>query len=296
GAYTLKSLNLTGGSLNMGGTGSAQALTINTALTLKNGILILGHAGALGATNSLVVNGKATLKSTLTNGAYTLKSLNLTGGSLNMGGTGSAQALTINTALTLGGSLGIDVGTTLDTINYTGTTALTGALTLDVNLIGAANQAYNFLTSTTGLVDEATLTLNMLNRGATATTSFSADKKTIIITVANSGSIGNLTWGGTASSNVWETKGSAPWAGGTEGDNKFYMGDNVTFGSTGTKAISIAGQVTPGTIDITGNDYVFSGSGSIAGSGAMHINIGGEETNKTVTFNTNNAGYSGAIT
>ncbi|MEG1071893.1 MAG: autotransporter domain-containing protein, partial [Akkermansia sp.] len=210
--------------------------------------------------------------------------------------TGSAQALTINTALTLGGSLGIDVGTTLDTINYTGTTALTGALTLDVNLIGAANQAYNFLTSTTGLVDEATLTLNMLNRGATATTSFSADKKTIIITVTNSGSIGNLTWGGTASSNVWETKGSAPWAGGTEGDNKFYMGDNVTFGSTGTKAISIAGQVTPGTIDITGNDYVFSGSGSIAGSGAMHINIGGEETNKTVTFNTNNAGYSGAIT
>ncbi|MEG1071894.1 MAG: autotransporter-associated beta strand repeat-containing protein, partial [Akkermansia sp.] len=74
------------GSLTLSG-----ANTYTGSTTLKNGILILGHAGALGATNSLVVNGKATLKSTLTNGAYTLKSLNLTGGSLNMGGTGSAQ-------------------------------------------------------------------------------------------------------------------------------------------------------------------------------------------------------------
>ncbi|MEG0587811.1 MAG: autotransporter-associated beta strand repeat-containing protein, partial [Akkermansia sp.] len=300
----------------MGATGGNYTITLSGVLkdnsaTKKGGILKEG-AGTLILTGVNTYTGKTTVKEgTLQLGSaatYTMAG-NLdvnTGASLNVGGQGKKTGDTISgiTNLTISGNMTLATGSHLimdigadqahsDTITYSGAATNLDGVNFDLNLAQAtASGTYDLITSTNALT-LANSILN-LNRGASASLTLSGNK--VVLTVTDKGKIGDLTWAGTGESAIWTTQsGGDIWTMGA-GTTKFMTGDNVTFGSTGTKAISIAGQVTPGTIDITGNGYVFSGSGSIAGAGAMHINIGGEEANKTVTFNTNNAGYSGAIT
>ena len=55
-------------------------------------------------------------------------------------------------------------------------------------------------------------------------------------------------------------------------DSKFYSGDSVTFnGSATSKAVTISGNVAPSSVsvDTSGGNYTFSGTGSIIGSGSL---------------------------
>lgn len=99
------------------------------------------------------------------------------------------------------------------------------------------------------------------------------------------GSSSELTWVGTSGNNQWITKGgvdnNTPWTGGAKGDNQFYQNDSVIFGSTGERNVEIVGNVVPNAIRVTGDGYVFGGTGSIIGKGTLYKEGSGDLTIKT---------------
>ncbi|MEG2248838.1 MAG: autotransporter-associated beta strand repeat-containing protein, partial [Akkermansia sp.] len=212
------------------------------------------------------------------------------------------ETLTVSGPLALGGaasSILMDVGTATDKIVYANAANPTGNnVTLDLNIIGATvGTAYTIIQTTgTGALTLDMFTKHILNRGAEANLTLNADND-LIVTVTNAGAAADLTWAGTAGFNTWKTLGdSTPWTGGNT-DNQFYAGDKVTFADAGTtKTVNIVGDVAPGSITITGNNYVLSGTGGIIGNGAMTVNIGGADALKQATLNTSNAKYTGKIT
>ena len=92
---------------------------------------------------------------------------------------------------------------------------------------------------------------------------------------------------------IWITEGTAeiPWDITGNGDNKFYTGDHVTFDGTAAadkRSVAISGNVSPGSITVTADGYVFGGSGSITGGGKLTM----DAEDGTLTINTANA-YTG---
>ena len=86
-----------------------------------------------------------------------------------------------------------------------------------------------------------------------------------------SGSAANQTWTGSTNAN-WDVNTTANWSG---TGSVFYDLDNVTFSATGAnKNVSVAQNVTPGTVSVTGSgaNYKFSGSSISAGSVTLSNN------------------------
>ncbi|MEG2328364.1 MAG: autotransporter-associated beta strand repeat-containing protein, partial [Akkermansia sp.] len=251
------------------------------------------YAGDLTVNGALMIQGETASAKGLTLGAT---------GSLDLGGINTAETLTVSGPLALGGaasSILMDVGTATDKIVYANAANPIGNnVTLDLNIVGATvGTAYTIIQTTgTGALTLDMFTKHILNRGAEANLTLNADND-LIVTVTNAGAAADLTWAGTAGFNTWKTLGdSTPWTGGNT-DNQFYAGDKVTFADAGTtKTVNIVGDVAPGSITITGNNYVLSGTGGIIGNGAMTVNIGGADALKQATLNTSNAKYTGKIT
>jgi len=101
----------------------------------------------------------------------------------------------------------------------------------------------------------------------------------------------NLTWHGDGSVNAWNFT-TSNWLNGAI-TSLFRNGDVVTFDDTGwnTPAITVAGTLSPGAIFFDDSqNYTVSGTGSWSGSAALSKTGAG-----TLTVNTTNSGFSGAI-
>ena len=263
------------------GTTSFTMNTANAEFTgstkLNSGTMIIGSNQALGASANLVFNG----------------------GNLNLGGSTAGLDLTISSLQWLNNSSSIvmNVGNTLqDTITYTGGALnLGGKINFDLILDKAdltVGSSYTLFTSQT-----ASLTADMFaswipdTRAIQGELKLGADNKTIIFDVTSlDGDAANLTWSGNQSG-IWQLGGSDKnWVNNSNGDiaDIFYNQDNITFGANGEKNVQIVGDVSPGSMTVTGDGYVFSGDGSITGAGQVEIATNGGKT----VFNTSNS-YSG---
>ncbi|MEG0024604.1 MAG: autotransporter-associated beta strand repeat-containing protein, partial [Akkermansia sp.] len=302
-ASALKSLGSGLITLNGDRMGSKATLDIAVAKFEKNitvekdkfgflsGTGVTTYAGALTVNGNLMIQGATASAKSLTLGAS---------GALDLGGINTAETLTLTGPLALSGSASsilMDVGaTTADKIVCTDVSIGAGSsVTIDLNIVGAlANTPYTLIqTSGVTVFDANLLKLNILNRGAKANLSVNAQND-LIVNITDLGGAGTLTWDGmVGSSPVWETGGSSTsWSG--EIDKHFFNLDKVIFGDSGSRTVTIAGEVAPSSITITGKDYVFAGAGSIAGNGAMTVNIA--DANGQATINTSNIKYSGKLT
>ncbi len=225
--------------------------------------------------------------------------LTMNGGILDLGGTDRSYSLTTS-QLNINSSSSkfvMNVGNTVqDSITYTGGSLTLGEkMNFDLILDKAdltAGASYTLFTSQT-----ATLTSDMFaswipdTRAIQGELKLGADNKTIIFDVTSlDGEVANLTWAGNTSG-IWQFGGTDKnWINNSNGDiaDIFYNQDNITFGADGEKNVQIVGNVSPGSMIVTADGYVFSGDGSISGSGQVEIATNGGKT----TFNTENT-YSG---
>ena len=230
-------------------------------------------------------------------GDYTAGNVNIAGGSLNIGGSGTISNVSVSSlAFGAGVNIFMDInGAENDQLTYTGTAAVElNGLSFNIDLSASTETEYTLFTTATGSFSkQGEFHFLGLNRGATADISLSDDGKSVKLNVTNKGENGNLTWNG-AGEGIWITGGASgqdsPWAI-TGGDNSFYSGDHVTFDGTTAadkRNVTISGNVSPGSITVTADGYAFSGSGSITGSGKLAMNA----ENGTLTINTANA-YTG---
>lgn len=278
---------------------TGSSTVFNKNLTIKGGSVLLGNADSLGAEGSLglVVQGQATFGMTTTGSSYRLGSLKLESGSLNISGFGSAGTLEVaNNGLTLtkGAGVVMDVGSIQDRLVLNQSIDFTSSgFILGISCFNTKTGAEYTLMNTSGQFSGISgITLDFQSRGADGYLVFGSDGTTIKVHMKTDGYSSELTWNGSAGNNQWVTKGdgSTPWAGSADGDNKFYQNDSVVFGPNGDKNVDIVGNVVPNSIRVTGDGYVFGGTGSIIGKGALY-----KEGNGDLTIKTNNAYTGGTV-
>ncbi|MDR1269479.1 MAG: hypothetical protein LBK82_08140 [Planctomycetaceae bacterium] len=254
-----------------GGNGGVGNVTISGGTANFAGTTYFGGNG--GAAGTGLTNGNA--------GANGSGTLTLTSGRVNLNGNtgklefrGTESAVNINGGtLSYTGNQTIDVGTGTFTFGA-GSTLASDAGTLTIN-------AGNLVAPTT-----AGITLNVLTSGDFLTANISGNNNLGIDSFDVSGYgiggaeltktgntfhleiikvIQNLTWTGdvtTWKNNEGET--NHAWKN-TFGDYKdFTTADNVTFTNNATqKTVTLDGSLAPTTVNVTGGDYTFDGSGAI---------------------------------
>ncbi len=272
--------------------GSGNTLTLNSAaatLTLSGsnsyagGTIIQGGVLQLDGNNSgggpVAVNAGALSGTGTVAGAVTVNGpAHLAPGDNAGGGTfGGAGLLTLG-GLTLnsGANLDMDLGDSSDLVVVNGLLDLEGA-TLNVQSISAAAAVGSYeLISYTGLTG-SNLLIGNLPAGCSAVVVNNSSAKEIDLNVC-----GPITWTGVSSS-AWDTD-AMNWSGGG-GIGPYNDGLVVRFDDTaGTGSVTITGTVQPWSITVNAASlaYVFSGSGSIAGTaaltksgaGSLEINMG----------------------
>ena len=280
-------VRMTGGELNLNGLAVQNDITATASVTIIGGeafagnltlehVTIQGEVSVgkkLSASNS-VISGRVTLRSGATvqisgilsiaiNG--TLKTtdeqtiegglLELTGGSLALGGTLTLSALRTN--------------------------AMPTTVQLDVEKLREAGEMDIFRADDLSGVDETLFTLAQLQSsryelGRTDTTIWVKLKSA------------DLTWQPGESGSWGSDDNGGEW-GTDEEDRHFHDLDDVTFDSAGE--VRISGTVEPGSIHVTGTgDTSFVGSGSIIGSGKLTKDGSG-----SLRLATNNKDYNGDI-
>ena len=250
-----------------------------------------------GTNNGRITSSEGTLQLGNAAGDYTAGNVNIAGGSLNIGGSGTLSHVSVSSpAFGTGVNIFMDImGAENDQLTYTGAGAVeVGGLSFNIDLASSTEDAYTLFTATTGtFTSNGELHFLGLNRGAAATISLSDDGKSVVLNVTEKGEHGNLVWNG-GGEGIWITEGTAensPWDITGNGDNKFYTGDHVTFDGTAAadkRSVAISGNVSPGSITVTADGYVFGGSGSITGGGKLTM----DAEDGTLTINTANA-YTG---
>ena len=263
--------------------------------------LVKSGAGAFifaGTNNGRLTSSEGMLQLGNAAGNYSAGNVTIAGGcSLNLGGSGTIANVSVS-SLAFGADVNIfmDImGAEHDQLTYTGTAAVElNGLSFNIDLSTSTKDQYTLFTTATGsFINNGELHFIGLNRGAVANISLSEDGKSLVLDVTEKGENGSLVWNG-GGEGVWRTEGTAgadsPWSITGSDDNKFYTGDHVTFDGTTAadkRSVAISGNVSPGSLTVTADGYVFSGSGSITGSGTLTMNADG-----TLTINTANA-YTG---
>ena len=269
--------------------------------TLANTVsLVKSGAGTFifaGTNNGRITSYEGMLQLGNAAGDYNAGNISITGGSLNLGGSGTITHVTAS-ALAFGTGVNVfmDIqGAEHDQLTYTGTAAVElNGLTFNIDLSTSTEAEYLLFTTDTGsFINSGDFSFIGLNRGATADISLSNDGKSVVLNVTNKGENGHLVWNG-AGEGIWTTGGetgaNSPWSITGSEDNKFYTGDHVAFDGTTAadkRRITISGNVSPGSMTVTADGYAFGGSGSITGGGKLTMNADG-----ILTINTANS-YTG---
>ena len=279
GALTIEDTNGTPGSLMISGANSYSGGT-----TISSGKLIVTNStGSATGSGNVALNGGTLAGSGIIAGTVTLG-----GGILAPGAAG--------TTLTVGG-LTYNSGTFSFTFNGTNPSSEVSATNITFNAVPTLSYAgvstlsngevFTLLTSTNpiGNINDVLGITQSVGRLSLNTAQGAGN--TVVVDVT--GNPANLVWAGGAtglgltgtpgdgstwnntqnnSGNNWNNNGAYDY---------FYEADNVTFNDTGAPnhTVTLTTVNSPGSVTInTGSTYIFNGSGSIAGSGALTITGG----------------------
>ncbi|MBR5879529.1 MAG: hypothetical protein IKY91_08215, partial [Akkermansia sp.] len=169
------------------------------------------------------------------------------------GGLNISGALTMN-----GGSFYYEGRTSGEStvVDLVTASSYNGNLSLAVSDLAAGK--YDLFQGATGLsAGQVTLDAN-LGRGKAAT--LSVTNGLVSITVTGSGEIANLVWDTASGDDTW-AYGSTNW----KNSGEFYASDNVTFADAG-ETVKVESDIKAGTINVTGDNYVLSGKGTVSSS------------------------------
>jgi fibronectin-binding autotransporter adhesin len=263
GILTLSAANTYTGETNV----NAGTLTIN------------GVGAALSGTGVVKVNSSATAAGTLS-GTGTVGAVTLGANTgpqiptISPGATsafGSVGTLTTASLTVNGGNLQFDLVTpgTSDFIDVTGTASFNAPSTISPGPLGAGDTTYTLLTAAGGLTLTVPPTINPPANTRQKFTLNTATPNSLKLDVT--GGPKALTWTGAINS-TWDVVNTTNWTDGAV-DEKFFTADSVTFTDTGAnKNIILGVSVLPGAVTVNntaGNDYSFSGGGSIDGNGGL---------------------------
>ncbi len=261
-----------------------------------------GSSSYSGATH--IDNGTLIVNGTLSTGGAV--NLNTDQGNPNLAGIGSVGKVTVgpngggNTAHISPGTAAGVVGTlnmtslalaggntdfTLDLVspgnndlvNISGAATFSTASTLSPNAV-AAPGTYTVLTAAGGLTLSTTPTINQPTGTRNQfTLDTSSDPKSLKIVVTNLGA--SLTWRGDNGNN-WDVASTTAWTdNGVTTDQQFFQLDTVTFDDTGiNKNVNVGTAVFPTSVTVSnsaGNDYQFTGGGTISGNTGLTKNGAG---------------------
>jgi fibronectin-binding autotransporter adhesin len=276
-------------------------------LTINNGtVTVAGNILDGGGTNSIVVTnygtlnlqpaGDATAGSIATKSLFlgagwvtnwsTLTTANITlldpateftvypGQTLVPVAAGTAGTLQVTGDLRLtNATVKYDLGdpSTYDQIAVTGSLALKGTNTVNINIIGAPSGSYPLMTYGTTLDGTAD---NLALIGPIGTSRYTPTFDTATLGQVNlvlNGSATNLTWAGGLNGDAWDLTNTLNFNSNTE---RFYTLDNVTFDNTSANTnVNLVGVLQPGSVTVS-SDYVLSGSGKVTGGGQLTVNGG----------------------
>lgn len=289
GTLTLNGVNTYSGSTTIsGGTlrlGSAASLATSAITIASGGVLDVAPQATTFTANVPLTVGRTTAGATDINGPIIIGSgidVEL-GTSARNGGLLVERTATItgNTTFTGGGDVFFDLGATpaslQDYLDVVGDLTLNGVTNIHVTPTsgGLANGSYTLMTHTgakTGGL--ANLTLSGLPAGTRQTFTLSDTTVANEITLDVAGSVGNLTWAGDGSGNVWDLNTTSNFLNGALPD-VFKNLDSVTFTNAGsdTPAVDLVGSLNAGAvvIDATTKNYTFGGTGTFTGSTSISL-------------------------
>jgi autotransporter-associated beta strand protein len=295
-----------GAGINVTSTGSLE-IASGAVVTLTGdlpgaGTLTKAGAGALILSGAKTGTGTINFNAGLLGGTGTLaagSTLNINGGTVNAGASalpGVIGTLTVGALSQTGGVIRFDLnaastttgGTTNDLIISGATAAFSGGTILPAFTATPAAGTYTLLTTVGGITGSAVLDASLTGANSRLTFLLATTGNNLTLQVSGAG--GNLLWNGGGSS-TWDLNTSQLWQQTAALDSAFKSYDAVTFDDSGsTKNVILTGHLLAGSVTVnnsTGNNYTFSGTGSII-SGALTKSGTG-----TLTLLTDNS-YSGA--
>ncbi|MGC4014851.1 MAG: autotransporter-associated beta strand repeat-containing protein [Luteolibacter sp.] len=267
---------------------NSTANTYGGATTISAGTLVLGATGTILNSTPVTISPGALLDATAISTGYTIASGKVlaagrssapavdlsgnlvlsSGGTLQPGGTGTVGTLTVDGNLTLnGGSIALDrSGSSIDQISLSGASrTLTASGTTGISAVAGYMPAGTYtLISGFGSTTATAANFTYANPTRGQTPTFAVGSSDIQMTL-DTGTPGNLTWSGTAST-VWDAS-ALNWNAGAE---KFYPFDSVTFPDSPVNAtVAIGAVVRPTSLTFSNASTAYTmrgGTGSIAGT------------------------------
>jgi fibronectin-binding autotransporter adhesin len=281
-AGAVATLNLDGGTLRANRNEAAFIANLNSStfsVNVKAGGATIDSNGFNIGTSQPLLNGtggggliKSGTGALTLSGANTYTgATNVNGGTLLLNSTNTSNVV-VNGSGSIGGVGGSTSGSLLTNTGANLLTNLTGtALTVNggVNFAGLTTVSFNGTPVTNTTYDVLSYAGGLSGLGNLVPTSRASITDTGTKITATVGTIGTRTWSTTSGS--WDIGQSANWA---EGDTKFFNGDTVVFANPASSSVitlsNNLGALQPAAVSVNNtNDYTFSGSGVIAGTGAL---------------------------
>jgi fibronectin-binding autotransporter adhesin len=293
-------LSVTGGSLDLSSTSTAQTFTGPTSISGGATLTVANINSTTAVTNYGSLAAAGTVGTILVDQGGTLIP-----GTVVSGGTGilHASSVTIGSG---GATMNfVDDATASNPVAFdqlidSGVFTLNGGLSVNVSLSGAAESGtFALVTANGGLaLNGNSISSNVTVGGGglsrlSGTVSETASQIDLIV----NGNPANLTWTGAADSTTWDVDNTKNWtSNATTNPDVFFQFDNVTFDNTAPTSadtVNITTTVEPGSVTFNNNsthNYVINGNGiSDSGLGTtLTMNGAG-----TVTLNNSNS-YAGA--
>ncbi|WP_442481923.1 beta strand repeat-containing protein [Aeoliella sp. SH292] len=221
-----------------------------------------GNVRLFAGSNNVVAPGDSGVGTLTVNGNLELSNL----------GTGGVMQYELGNTTTVG-------GTESDLLSVSGAiNASSGSPSVVVQVTPRegtlATGSYRLANHSGGAIDVSGMTgqaVNNLGETLNPRQTFTVTSAANQINLQVSGSASSLTWAGTAGNNIWNVANSSNWSGG----NQFRDLDAVTFGASGEKNVVVNSHVTPGSTTFnSASTYTFSGTGGLAGYGAVNVSNG----------------------
>jgi autotransporter-associated beta strand protein len=277
-------------------------LTVNNNLRLGNTVGTHGLPKGILNIGQIVPGGSVWVKGNVIEGGGNGDSINLTGGSLKVGGTLGSSALPLESMVLNNATLTFDLGSSPNPAtplwqisNLTATAPVTN------NVLGSALSLGQFTLikyTTLSGDDGSGFTLGSLPARVMGYLSNNTANSSIDLVIT---SVAAPKWNGNVNGN-WDIAATANWVMIIGGTPTTYMepsvpGDTVLFDdtATGTTTVNLATTLSPSgiTVNNSSKDYTFSGSGGL--SGPTRLNKNGSRTLTISNTGVNNFAGSVAI-